>query len=384
MPPEHLPIPASLKRRWGVAVAAGLVAVVWGVLILAGTLPPGKAIGWGLGAALALTYVLGYTRRHLHLNRPPDATAIAPTLGAANVLTLGRGIATALLGGFLLLLRPAGWLAWAPGSLFLVVAVTDFLDGYLARRTRRVTLLGERLDLAFDALGMLIAVVLVVQYGQAPGWFLLVGLAYYLFVAMLAWRRLRGLAVHPLPPSDHRRLLAGFLYGFVAVILFPVFMPPATVLAAYLFGMPVLAGFGRDALVTTGVLDANAEAYRRGHARARRVLLSWMPLALRAAAPFVAAAWLYGFAGAAPGWGVVVAGFACALLTGFVIWGYAGRLAALGLLALACLDLLLRGFNLTNACLLVLTITLLLTGTGSFSRWQPEDVFLLKRRGGDG
>lgn len=63
------------------------------------------------------------------------------------------------------------------GWLFAFAAITDFLDGYLARRWKRVTVLGSFLDTTADKLlvsGVLVALVAV---GRASPWiaFIIVG-----------------------------------------------------------------------------------------------------------------------------------------------------------------------------------------------------------------
>ena len=90
---------------------------------------------------------------------------------------------------------------------------------------------------------MLAACLLLIQYGQAPVWYILVGLARYLFVFGLWLRQKMGLTNYPLPPNRIRRGLAGSQMGFIAVILLPVFTPPATLVAATLFMTPFSIAF---------------------------------------------------------------------------------------------------------------------------------------------
>ena len=176
---------------------------------------------------LAAHHVLVSFWRGLPYNRRPDEAQLLPNLGPGNVVTLARGLLTAALVGFIVSPQPQGWLAWMPGVLYTLVCIADFLDGYLARVTDQVTGLGERLDLSLDGLGVLIASVLVVQYGQAPRWFVLVGLARYLFLAGIWIRKQLGMAVFDLPPSNFRRGIAGLMMDFMAVLLFPIFSPPS-------------------------------------------------------------------------------------------------------------------------------------------------------------
>lgn len=54
----------------------------------------------------------------------------------------------------------------AAAIVFVVAAVTDMLDGYLARRRSQITKLGRLLDPIADKLLVLSALILLVQYGR--------------------------------------------------------------------------------------------------------------------------------------------------------------------------------------------------------------------------
>ena len=71
---------------------------------------------------------------------PPEARP--RTLNVPNLITLSRLVLALVL--FALIYIEGWWLTSA--VLFLVAAATDFLDGYIARRTGQVTVLGRILD----------------------------------------------------------------------------------------------------------------------------------------------------------------------------------------------------------------------------------------------
>ena len=91
---------------------------------------------------------------------------------------------------------------------------------------------------------ILIAIGLAIQYGQLPVWYLILGLGRQLFIFGIWVRQRMGLPVYDLPPSDNRRVIAGFQMGFISVMLWPVFAPPLMTLACILFSIPLLiSGF---------------------------------------------------------------------------------------------------------------------------------------------
>ena len=55
-------------------------------------------------------------------------------------------------------------------AIFAVASVTDWLDGYLARRRKQVTTLGQLMDPIADKLLVMAALVSLVQMGLAPAW----------------------------------------------------------------------------------------------------------------------------------------------------------------------------------------------------------------------
>ena len=73
-----------------------------------------------------------------------------------NILTLSRIAAIPLIVG--LMFVPAAWADWLACLLFTVAAVTDYLDGYLARAWSQISAVGKFLDPIADKL--LVAAVL--------------------------------------------------------------------------------------------------------------------------------------------------------------------------------------------------------------------------------
>ena len=75
---------------------------------------------------------------------------------------------------------------WLSLVIFLVAAMTDWLDGYLARKLNQVTELGKFLDPLVDKLLVLAPLLALIELGQVPAWGVFLILARELSVA--GWR----------------------------------------------------------------------------------------------------------------------------------------------------------------------------------------------------
>lgn len=83
--------------------------------------------------------------------------------------------------------------AWLAVLLATAAAVSDGIDGWLARRTRTESRFGARFDMETDALLILVLSILVWRWGKAGPWVLLIGVMRYLFVASgWVWSWMRG------------------------------------------------------------------------------------------------------------------------------------------------------------------------------------------------
>src|SRR5512134_553441 len=89
-----------------------------------------------------------------------------------NILTLMRIAAIPVLAYILTSpSRNAGFLA---ALLFAVASVTDWLDGYLARKMKIVTVFGKFLDPIADKLIVMAALIMIIPYDRVPAWMVLV------------------------------------------------------------------------------------------------------------------------------------------------------------------------------------------------------------------
>jgi CDP-diacylglycerol--glycerol-3-phosphate 3-phosphatidyltransferase len=85
-----------------------------------------------------------------------------------NILTIFRLIAAPAV-GLVYVYMPSPYADWVAISLFVGAALTDYLDGYLARRWKQVTNLGRMLDPIADKAMVLIALLVVAVRGPYVG-----------------------------------------------------------------------------------------------------------------------------------------------------------------------------------------------------------------------
>ena len=321
-------------------------------------------------------YVIVHVWRHLDLNRPAPNAPRYPSLGAANLITASRGLLLAFLVGFMCSGRPNSPLGWVPGILFTLNILADFADGIVARVTHRASLLGAHLDMHFDSLGVLLAALLVVRFGQMPPWFVLVGLARYLFLAGETLLRFMGRPTHPMPPSPTRRALAGIQMSFLAVALYPVVSPQATRIVGTFLFFPFMLGFVRDFLAVAGWSWPTESrwlrlSYWRRHALplarlGTGGLLLWYTWRVcPTLAPHVSTTTL------------VLQG----VLGFLLVAGVMTRLAAAIFLGVLAVHLTVMPSHFFHILLAAGGTVAILWGGGQYSLWTPDETLFLRRLG---
>ena len=86
-----------------------------------------------------------------------------------NTLTLVRIVLVPVL--FIVLLKsPGKFLSFIAALVFVLASLTDFLDGYLARRLNLVTALGKFLDPLADKLLVGVALIMMIQLERVAPW----------------------------------------------------------------------------------------------------------------------------------------------------------------------------------------------------------------------
>jgi CDP-diacylglycerol--glycerol-3-phosphate 3-phosphatidyltransferase len=118
-----------------------------------------------------------------------------------------------------------GWRKELVGAaIFALASLTDWLDGYLARRRKQVTPLGQVIDPLADKLLTSAAFLSLVQMGLAPAWMVAIIIGRELAVTGL--RNLaysRGIAMPASPLGKVK--MAGQVVTIIALILGDVYWP---------------------------------------------------------------------------------------------------------------------------------------------------------------
>ena len=349
------------------------LSAVWGTL---------ASLQWLAQSTVLWVFIWFQTARRLTLNRADPKSAVYARLGWGNRLTLLRSWLIAATGGFLFQVRPEGaWLAWLPGMIYFFGAVLDRVDGFVARRTGQMSQLGIELDTVSDALGLAVAAALAWNYGQVHWSYLLMGAAYYLFHAGLSVRRMRGLAIYPLPPAMHRRAWAGFQMGYLVVALWPLFYPPVTRVAGFAFMLPALTGFVVDWLVISGRIVRDSEVARHKFDRlalfSHAVLQPGLRLAIVTLLAF--ALWQVGFPPVVIGgavWPSVILLGNFALAGTMVLLGIAGRYFCLLLIGLLGSFYISNPMDTIDYILFCCVVWSMLLGSGRYCLWQEDSHWI--------
>ena len=121
-----------------------------------------------------------------------------PILNLPNMLTMLRIAAIPLMA--FLLLSPSRAAGFQAAAVFALASITDWLDGYLARRMGVVTVFGKFLDPIADKLIVMAALIMILPFGRVPAWMVLVVLGREIIITGL-----RGIASSEgivIPASD--------------------------------------------------------------------------------------------------------------------------------------------------------------------------------------
>src|SRR3954469_15749825 len=130
------------------------------------------------------------SRRRRRLRRPADPARVArrrsikeDALNLPNILTMARIVVIPLV--LWLIERGTPKDCVIAASVYSAAAITDLLDGYLARRMNVVSVLGKFLDPLADKLLVMAVLVYMVPLGRLPAWAVVLLLAREISVTSL-------------------------------------------------------------------------------------------------------------------------------------------------------------------------------------------------------
>jgi len=138
----------------------------------------------------------GHVKEDLDLTKHPVGTPENPSdkiLTVSNVITMTR-LALTLVFLWLFVTKPDRYLAL---NVYVVASTTDFLDGWIARRTQTVSWFGKQLDPIVDRALLITGVLGLLIRGDLPVWIPLYVIIRDIALAF-ASARLRGYTSRPL------------------------------------------------------------------------------------------------------------------------------------------------------------------------------------------
>jgi len=122
-----------------------------------------------------------------------------PVLNVPNQLALARIMLTPVVMAFILLSDQIDHAFGIALAVFIPAALTDFADGYLARRWKITTILGAFLDSVADKVLVVGSLLVLIEVGRAWSWaaFIIIGRE----IAVMGLRAVAALEKSTVPPS---------------------------------------------------------------------------------------------------------------------------------------------------------------------------------------
>jgi CDP-diacylglycerol--glycerol-3-phosphate 3-phosphatidyltransferase len=120
-------------------------------------------------------------------------------LNVPNLLALARIVMTPIVMAFVLLSDQIDHAFGIALAVFVPAALTDFADGYLARRWEKTTILGAFLDSVADKVLVVGSLLVLIEVGRAWSWaaFVIIGRE----IAVMGLRAVAALEKSTVPPS---------------------------------------------------------------------------------------------------------------------------------------------------------------------------------------
>lgn len=142
----------------------------------------------------------------------------SPKWNTANLVTLSRIAVTPVF--LVFIFRPEYWAKWVAGLLFAWGAISDWLDGYLARRYNLRTDLGALLDPLADKILILSVLVSFVQLDLVPSWMVVIIAAReFLITGLRQVAKERGVILAASRGGKHKTVSQIVAISFVLLIV---------------------------------------------------------------------------------------------------------------------------------------------------------------------
>jgi CDP-diacylglycerol--glycerol-3-phosphate 3-phosphatidyltransferase len=143
----------------------------------------------------------------------------------ANILTLTRFVIVPLVVAALLLDDGGGW-RWVATGLFLLAAITDRFDGWVARRLNQVTDWGKLVDPLADKALVGAVLITLSALGDLPWWVTVVILVRELGITIMRFALLRYVVIPASPGGKIKTILQ---IAGIALFLVPLSTMPGWV-----------------------------------------------------------------------------------------------------------------------------------------------------------
>jgi CDP-diacylglycerol--glycerol-3-phosphate 3-phosphatidyltransferase len=160
-------------------------------------------------------------------------------MNLANIITITRMLLIPVFLVVLLGQLPGEWGPWLAAALFTLLAVTDAVDGYVARSRNQVTTFGKFMDPLADKLLVTAALIALVELGTLPAWIAIVIISRELIVTGL---RMVAVAEGVIIAASRWGKLKTF-FQIVAIVMFILMDSTSSVVV-----------FGIDAIEVVNVL----------------------------------------------------------------------------------------------------------------------------------
>lgn len=166
-----------------------------------------------------------------------------------NLLTGARFLLTA----FFVILLPAGdgiLLNMAAFSVFVLAAVTDWVDGYLARRYQSESVLGKLMDPLADKVLVSAGLIMLIPLGRVPAWIaLLIICREFIVTGLRSFASCSGIVVAASPAGKFKSVIQ---YIALGTLIFPPTLLP---LPFSLHGLGILILYAALVLTIWSGLD---------------------------------------------------------------------------------------------------------------------------------